>query len=153
MTEVSTDRAAAEYAQALADITAADLAVLIAEIEAFGLGGELDAIMRTARPGAKVQRRFLPANVQGDILRSALKTAKAQDLVQDVVVGLYAEELGDDVADPSLEQLATTTEKVLATTPTSLVKLTLLGVVYREEVAAPHAAVVLRERFACDLTA
>ncbi len=151
MTENSQERSEAEYARALEAVTAEDLAALIPYIEAFGLAGELEGVMRTARPGLKVQRRFLPAHVQGDILRAALRGPKGQDLVQDVVVGLYAEELGDDVADPSLEQLAAATQAVLAVAPRSLVALTLLGVVYRNEVAAPHAVVVLRDTFALDL--
>ncbi len=152
MSEVVLERLEAEFAQALDEITAADLAALVPHIERFGVTGDLDAIIRTARPGAKVQRRFMPLKVQGDIFRAALRTAKAQELVQDVVVGLYADELGDAVTDPTLEQLATTTDVVLRQTSRAVVKLTLLGVVYREELAASHAITVLRDTLNCDLT-
>lgn len=153
MSEVLQERLVAEYHDALAAVSGADLAALVPHAERFGLGPDLDALVRTARPGAKVQRRFLPHHAQGDILRAALRTAKGQDVVQDIVVGLYAEELGDDVADPSLQQLADATAVVRTRIADSLVQLTLLGVVAREEVAAAHAVAVLREAFSCDLTA
>lgn len=152
MSEDLKPRLDAEFAKAWGDVTSADLAAVIPYVERFGIGGELDAIVRTARPNAKVQRRFLPVHVQGDIFKAALRTAKARDLLQDVVVGLYAQELGDDVEDPTLAQLQSATQAVLAVAPASLVKLTLLGVVDRDEVAAPHALVVLRDAFDCDLT-
>lgn len=152
MTDVKHERLEAEFAQALGEVSAADLAALIPQIERFGLGADLDLIVRTARPGAKVQRRFLPAHAQGEILKAALRTARAQDLVQDVVVGMYADELGDAVTDPSFAQLTSATDVVLGRTSRALVKLTLLGVVYREEVAEAHAVAVLRDTFDCDLT-
>lgn len=149
MSETERERIEGEYLQAASDVTAADLTTLVPHIERFGLGGELDAVVRTARPNAKVQRRFLPAHVQGDILKAAMRTPKALELVQDAVVGLYADEIGDDVMKPSLEQLAATTEVVLGQVSPTLVKLTLLGVVLRDEVAAPQAIAVLRERLDC----
>lgn len=152
MSEALQERITDEYAQALNDTTAADLAALIKYIEHFGVGHELDAIIHTARPGARVQRRFLPVHTQGDIFKAALRTAKAQDLVQDVVVGLYADELGDDVADPSLAQLQSATDVVLGLVARGLVIITLLGVVYRDEVAKPHAIEVLKNSFGIDLT-
>ena len=152
MAEVTRERIESEYVRALSDITSADLAALIPHIERFGLAGDLDLVIRTARPGAKVQRRFLPAHVQGDILKAGLRTAKAQELVQDAVVGLYHDELGDDVMDPSPEQLASATAAALGRVSQALVRLTLIGVVAREEVAAPHAIAVLRDALACDLT-
>jgi hypothetical protein len=152
MSEVKQDRLDAEFTQAIGEVTAADLTSLIPFVEAFGLAGDLDTVIRTARPGAKVQRRFMPAHAQGEIFKAALRTFKAQDLVQDVVVGLFAEDLGDAVLEPTFEQLNGATNVVLGRLPRSLVKLTLLGVVYREEVAAPHAVTVLRDTFACDLT-
>ena len=152
MTDVLQTRLDDEYAKAIDAITAADLAPLIPHIERYGLGGDLDLVVRTARPNAKVQRRFLPAHVQGDILKAALRNAKAQDLVQNVLVGFYAEELGDDVENPSLDQLRDTSATVLARSSRPLVMLTLLGVVDRGEVAAEHAVTVLRESFDCDLT-
>lgn len=152
MTEALHERIEAEFIAALDEITAADLGALVRHIERFGLGGELDAVIRTARPGATVQRRFLPAHTQGTIFKAALRTEKAVDLLQDCVVGLYADELGDAVEDPTLAQLQEATDVVLGLTSAALVKLTLIGVVHREEVAAPHAIVVLRDAFACDLT-
>lgn len=141
-----------EFTKARDAITAADLTDLIPVIESFGLGSDLDVVIRTARPGAKVQRRFMPARVQADILRAALvRNPKAQEVVQDAVIGLYADHLGDDVTDPTLEQLRSTTDTVLGGTSEALVKFALLGVVARHEVAEPHAVVVLRERFGCDL--
>ena len=153
MIDVPQQRVADEYAQILDAITAGDLAALIPEIERYGLGPDLDLVVRTARPNAKVQRRFLPAHVQGDILKAALRTAKAQDLVQNLLIGFYADVLGDAVEDPSLEQLRDSTAIVLARTSRALVMFTLLGVVDRGEVAAPHAVTILRESFGCDLTA
>ncbi len=152
MSEVKQDRLDAEFTQAIGEVTGADLAALIPFVESFGLGGDLDTVIRTARPGAKVQRRFMPAHAQGEIFRAALRTVKAQDLVQDVVVGLFAEDLGDAVLEPTLEQLDSASKVVLGRVSRSLVKLTLLGVVYREEVAAVHAVTVLRDSFACDIT-
>lgn len=152
MSEVIEERLESEYAQALADVTPADLGALIPHIERFGLGGDLDTIVRTARPGAKVQRRFMPAHAQGAILKAALRTSKAQELVQDVVVGLYSDELGEAIADPTFEQLKATTDLVLGRTSRALVKLALLGVVFRDEVAKPHALAVLRDTLDCDLT-
>lgn len=152
MSEVLQDRLEAEIVATLDEITAADLEVLVGHIQRFGIGHELDALIRIARPGAKVQPRFLPAHVRADILKSALRTPKALELVQDVVVGLYADELGDAVNDPSLAELESGTTAVLAMVARPLVKLTLLGVVYRDEVAKAHAISVLREQFACDLT-
>ena len=153
MTEITPERIADAYGKALADVTSPDLAALVPHIERFGMGGELDAVVITARPGAKVQRRFLPRHAQGDIFRAALRTAKAQDLVQDTVIGLYADVLGDAVEDPSLEQLREATTAVLEQVAAPLVVITLLGVVYRQDLAAPHAVVVLREQFAVDLAA
>ena len=152
MSEVKQDRLDAEFTQAISEVTSTDLAALIPFVEGFGLGGDLDTVIRTARPGAKVQRRFMPAHAQGEIFKAALRTVKAQDLVQDVVVGLFAEDLGDAVLEPTLEQLDSASKVVLGRVSRSLVKLTLLGVVYREEVAAVHAVTVLRDRFACDIT-
>ncbi len=152
MSEVIEERLDAEYTRALAEVTPADLAALVPHIERFGLAGDLDAIVRTARPGAKVQRRFMPAHAQGAILKAALRTAKAQELLQDVVVGLYADELGEALEDPTLEQLTSATQVVLGRTCPALVRLALLGVVFRDEVAAPHAVVVLRGTFGCDVT-
>jgi hypothetical protein len=152
MSEVTQERLEAEFAQAMGEVTPTDLAALVPQIERFGLGGDLDTIVRTARPGAKVQRRFMPAHVQGSILKAALRTPKAQELVQDVVIGLYAHELAEAIEDPTLEQLADTTTVVLGTTARPLVKLALLGVVARDEVAKPHAITVLRDTFGCDLT-
>lgn len=153
MTEISPERIADAYTTALAEVTGADLEALIPHIERFGIGHELDAVVITARPGAKVQRRFLPRHAQGDIFRAALRTAKAQDLVQDTVIGLYADVLGDAIEDPSLEQLRDATATVLEQAAAPLVVITLLGVVYREDLAAPHAIVVLHERFGIDLSA
>lgn len=152
MSEVLHDRLESEFVVALGEITSEDLAALVRHIERFGLGGDLDAIIRTARPGATVQRRFLPAHTQGTIFKAALRTEKAVDLVQDAIVGLYADELGEAVEDPSLEQLRAATDVVLGLVSAALVKLTLIGVVHREEVAAPHAVAVLREKFGVDLT-
>jgi len=152
MSEVLHERLESEFVGALSQITPADLAVLVRHIERFGLGSDLDAIIRTARPGATVQRRFLPTHTQGTIFKAALRTEKAVNLVQDAVVGLYADELGEAVEDPTLEQLANATDVVLGLTSAALVKITLIGVVHREEVAAPHALVVLRDKFDCDLT-
>lgn len=152
MTDITPERIAEAYGQALSDVTAADLAALVPHIEEFGMGGELDVVIVTARPGAKVQRRFLPRHAQGDIFRAALRTAKAQDLVQDTIIGLYAEVLGEAVEDPSLEQLRDSTASVLQQAAAPLVIITLLGVVYRGDVAAPHAIAVLQERFGIDLT-
>ena len=152
MSEVKQDRLDAEFTQAISEVTGTDLAALIPFVEGFGLGGDLDTVIRTARPGAKVQRRFMPAHAQGEIFKAALRTVKAQDLVQDVVVGLFAEDLGDAVLEPTLEQLDSASKVVLGRVSRSLVKLTLLGVVYREEVAAVHAVTVLRDSFACDIT-
>lgn len=152
MANVNAERVETEFAQALDDITAGALAALVPVIEAYGLASELDTIVRTARPSSKVQRRFMPAALQGDIFRSALRTAKAQDLVQDIVVAFYADELGDDVADPSLDQLAKTSKSVASKIDPQLVKATLLGVVFRQEVAAPHAITVLKDQFGLDLT-
>ncbi|MHB0929007.1 MAG: hypothetical protein ACYC3W_08795 [Candidatus Nanopelagicales bacterium] len=152
MAEVLQARLEAAFAQALSEVTPSDLEALIAQIEAFGLGGDLDTVVRTARPGAKVQRRFMPPHAQAAILKAALRTAKAQVLVQDVVIGLYAEELGDAIEDPTLEQLQAATSAVLGLASPALVKLALIAVIDRQEVAAPHAAVVLRDTLSCDLT-
>lgn len=148
-----TDQRALEtaYTDTLSAITANDLVALIPQIERFRATKDLDEVIRTARPSAKVQRRFMPLNVQGEIFKVGLRQAKAQSLVQDVVIGLYAEEIGDDVVDPSLAQLQAATKTVLAMVPRPLVQLTLLGVVVREEVATPHAITVLRETFGINL--
>lgn len=152
MSEAKLERIEAEFAKALEAVSATDLAALIPHIERYGLGGDLNTIFTTARPGAKVQRRFMPTHAQGTILKAALRTTKAQGVVQDVVIGMYAEELGDDVENPTLAQLQSATEVVQKLTSPALVKVALLGVVYREEVAEPHAIVVLRDQFDCDLT-
>lgn len=152
MSEMQQARLDAEFTKAIDAITAADLAALVPQIERFGVGGELDAIVRTARPNAKVQRRFLPAAVQGEIFKAALRHGKAQELAQDVVIGLYAQELGDAVNDPTLDQLRTATDTLRTIIAPALLRLTLLGVVAREEVAAPHAVTVLRDSLDCDLT-
>lgn len=152
MSEAKQERLEQEFATSLEAITSADLEVLVGHIQRFGIGAELDAVIRIARPGAKVQPRFLPPHVKADILKAALRTPKALDLVQDAVVGLYADELGDDVMDPSLAQLQAGTEAVLGQVSKPLVMLTLIGVVAREEVAAPHAIAVLRDALGCDLT-
>ena len=152
MSDIQQAKLEAEYAQTLADISVDDLVGLIPQIERFQATSDLDTVIRTARPNAKVQRRFLPIHIQGEIFKVGLRSAKAQNLIQDVVIGLYYDELGDAVADPSLEQLASGTEAVAKIVAAPLVKLTLLGVVARDEVAKPHAITVLRDQFDCDLT-
>ena len=152
MSETARERIEAEYDRSLEEISAADLTTLIPHILRFGLGRELESVIRTARPSAKVQSRFLPVTLQAEILKSALRNAKAQELVVDAVVGMYADDLGNDVADPTLEQLSSATAKALSVLPRSLVEFTLLGVVARDELAKPHAITVLRDTFACDLT-
>ena len=135
------------FAEALDAITIDDLVALIPQIERFQATKDLDDVIRTARPNAKVQRKFMPVQVQGEIFKAGLRHPKAQNLVQDIVIGLYYDELGDAVADPTLDQLATATTSVLKIVPKAMVQLTLLGVIYRAEVAKPHAITVLRDTF------
>ena len=151
MTDVQPAKLEAAYAQALGAITIDDLVALIPQIERFRATADLDAVIKAARPGAKVQRKFLPLQVQGEIFKVGLRSAKGQNLVQDTVIGLYYDELGDAVADPTLEQLASATTQVMSIVSKAIVQLTLLGVVARDEVAKPHAITVLRDQFDCVL--
>lgn len=147
------DQAALEaaYADTLASITVEDLVALIPHIERFNATADLDAVIKNARPNAKVQRRFLPLQVQGEIFKVGLRSAKGQNLVQDVVIGLYHDQLGDAVMDPTLEQLVSATKTVLTIVPKAMVQLTLLGVVFRGDVAMPHAIEVLKKDFGISL--
>ena len=139
------------YADAIEAITVDDLVALIPQIERFRATADLDVVIKTARPNAKVQRRFLPAHVQGEIFKVGLRSAKGQNLVQDIVIGLYYDELGDAVADPTLEQLASASKAVVKIVSPAMVQLTLLGVIYRDDVAAPHAVTVLKDQFGISL--